>query len=677
VKKGKRGVNVKFYRIIAAKKKTGENTDNTKEITREQKQDVATKTDAFLEENEESATIFCSTLGREIETVCCVKDNRVDEKQFGAVFMEKLGLEYDRLESKEVMMISFLSALRAALRAGLIVDDDRIAEFAGVTTFYDGCTNYFNEKIADDNKTEEELLQDVATYHLSLEYEEELRRIFAGKKRELFIGNPVSYLIISKDDDARRMMIRGLVSALYKKGRLQSKRYMIVDIALSQCTAERLEELYKINQGATIYLKTSSRNFSDSAHLHGFLSIKKACEIAKKHSAKTLTVFCISQASDEYRNMIENRMLGSPLVVFTDNLYTKEAAQSLLEEMAKKEDFVLSEALLEKVQRSERSYAYCDLVETYNTWRTKYVSTEVFPEYKKYVTHVEEKKQKSLDSNAYKKLQKMIGLAQAKKVIDGAINYFKLQKEYKKRGIKFSRPAMHMCFTGNPGTAKTTVARLIAAILKENEILSEGRLIEVGRSQLVGEYVGTTAPKVREAFEEAKGSILFIDEAYSLLDDKKGLYGTEAINTIVQEMENRREDTIVIFAGYKKEMEDFLAWNPGLKSRIAFHVPFDDYTEEELFQITEHIAKERGMIISKDAKEKLLKIYAEARADKAFGNGRYARNILEKAKFHQANRLAKNDVNFISDEEICTLKAEDFEAETGGNEPRPRLGFGE
>ena len=130
---------------------------------------------------------------------------------------------------------------------------------------------------------------------------------------------------------------------------------------------------------------------------------------------------------------------------------------------------------------------------------------------------------------------------------------------------------MHMVFTGNPGTAKTTVARLFARILKENGVLSKGDLIECGRSDLVGKYVGWTAVQVKNMFKKAKGSVLFIDEAYSLCDDRSGSYGDEAINTIVQEMENNRDDMVVIFAGYPKEMNDFLDRNPGLRSRIAFH----------------------------------------------------------------------------------------------------------
>lgn len=144
---------------------------------------------------------------------------------------------------------------------------------------------------------------------------------------------------------------------------------------------------------------------------------------------------------------------------------------------------------------------------------------------------------------------------------------------------------MHMVFIGNSGTAKTTAARLFARIMKDNGLLSKGQLIEVGRGDLVGKCVGWTAQTVQAKFKVAIGGVLFIDEAYSLVDKHSGSFGDEAINTIVQEMENHREDVVAIFAGYPNKMEGFLQKNPGLRSRIAFHVPFADYTSDEISTI--------------------------------------------------------------------------------------------
>lgn len=172
-----------------------------------------------------------------------------------------------------------------------------------------------------------------------------------------------------------------------------------------------------------------------------------------------------------------------------------------------------------------------------------------------------------------------------------------MQKLYEEKGVKWDHPAMHMIFSGNPGTAKTTVARLFARIMRENGLLSKGQLVEVSRGDLVGKYVGWTAPTIQAKFKAAIGSVLFIDEAYSLVDDRDGSFGDEAINTIVQEMENHRADVVVIFAGYPDKMEGFLAKNPGLRSRIAFHVPFADYTSGELCEIAQLISQKNGMTL--------------------------------------------------------------------------------
>jgi Cdc6-like AAA superfamily ATPase len=174
-------------------------------------------------------------------------------------------------------------------------------------------------------------------------------------------------------------------------------------------------------------------------------------------------------------------------------------------------------------------------------------------------------------------------------------------------------------------------------------------------------FVGWTAQIIKKKFKEAKGGVLFIDEAYSLVDGHKGSYGDEAINTIVQEMENNRNDLVVIFAGYPTEMEQFLDRNPGLRSRIAFHVPFDDYDSDELCDIARLTAKKDGLKLTDDAYEKLHGIFDTARLENDFGNGRYVRNILDKAKMTQATRLIELDPDSVCKEDLITICAEDIE----------------
>ena len=234
---------------------------------------------------------------------------------------------------------------------------------------------------------------------------------------------------------------------------------------------------------------------------------------------------------------------------------------------------------------------------------------------------------------------------------------------------------MHMVFSGAPGTAKTTVARLFAQIMRENGILSVGKLFEVGRADLVGKYVGWTAQIVKNKFQEAMGSVLFIDEAYSLIDDKECMYGDEALSTIVAEMDNRREDIVVIFAGYTEKMEELLRRNPGLRSRVAFHVPFPDYDQEELFQILSFIACKQTMTLDDCVRDKLIPIISSASREPDFGNGRYMRNLFERARMKQAGRLLAMDVDSVTNEQVKTLIAEDFEAPVATRKAVQRIGF--
>ena len=197
---------------------------------------------------------------------------------------------------------------------------------------------------------------------------------------------------------------------------------------------------------------------------------------------------------------------------------------------------------------------------------------------------------------------------------------------------------LNMEFTGNPGTAKTTIARILAKILYEIGILNSKEIVEVGRADLVAGYVGQTAIKVKDVFEKAKGRLLFIDEAYSLADGQKGKFADEAINAIVQLMENNREDTVVIFAGYPNEMKDFFAANPGLRSRVPFRIEFPDYSADEMVQITKLEAQKRGFAVSAEAEEGVACICQKAVESTEKGNGRFCRNLVDSAILSFAER---------------------------------------
>ena len=223
--------------------------------------------------------------------------------------------------------------------------------------------------------------------------------------------------------------------------------------------------------------------------------------------------------------------------------------------------------------------------------------------------------------------------------------------------------SLHLVFMGNPGTGKTTVARLLSRIYNKIGVLSQGQLVEVDRSGLVGGYVGQTALKVQDVVKSAIGGILFIDEAYSLISNKDGNdYGQEAIDTLLKAMEDHRDNLIVIVAGYTNLMEDFLESNPGLKSRFNKYLYFKDYTPEELYAIFEKMCKGYKFNISDEAQE-YVKDYFEKRyihRNENFANGRDVRNFFEKALIRQADRLS-NKGNNLTDEELSELTLSDVE----------------
>ena len=268
-------------------------------------------------------------------------------------------------------------------------------------------------------------------------------------------------------------------------------------------------------------------------------------------------------------------------------------------------------------------------------------------------------------------LDALIGLEGVKREVRSLINLIKVRRMREEHGLKVMDMSFHMVFTGNPGTGKTTVARLIAQIYKQLGFLSKGQLIETDRSGLVAGYVGQTAGKVTDVVNRALGGILFIDEAYALA--RKGMendFGREAIDTLVKLMEDHRDDLVVIVAGYTDEMHDFLTSNPGLISRFNKYIDFKDYTDDELMAILDMNAQRQGYAVSEDAKAVVRKMLSGMtlgdRMD--FGNARGMRNLLEKLVQAQANRLAQM-TGEITKEMLCEITRADAQTALELEEP--------
>lgn len=491
----------------------------------------------------------------------------------------------------------------------------------------------------------------------------EAERIAAAKDTAAFYGHPVHYILEENNSEKAKQTVDHLVQTLYRANRLQSARIIIIDEQSFGMRGmnEALRKLYRNFQGGTIVASLAASG-SDGEYADASEDlIAKICRLAVQHQHEVLTVFRIPQNNTEAKNAISTYLNNElTMLTFAEQPSDYEGAAAYMKMICAQKGVADPAPFIEKINPDLHSFYTAELDLIFRDYYGTHLKETHYPAYLTCGnTAVKEAK---LEGKAADELHDMIGLDKVKQVIEESVSYYKIQKLYHERGIKLNTPARSMVFTGNPGTAKTTVARLTAKIFKDNGLLESGRIVEVGRADLVGKYVGWTAPTVKAAFQRAKGSILFIDEAYSLVDDRDGMFGDEAINTIVQEMENRREDTIVIFAGYPDKMEQFLQKNPGLRSRIAFHVDFPDYTPEELLDILRLMAKEHSMKLTPDAEDAALAIFRNAVKIHDFGNGRFVRNVLEQAQMRMSRRLSAENTATLTTEQLTTLCAEDFAA---------------
>jgi len=270
----------------------------------------------------------------------------------------------------------------------------------------------------------------------------------------------------------------------------------------------------------------------------------------------------------------------------------------------------------------------------------------------------------------------LVGLAPVKRRIREIAALLLVERARKRLGLVHEAPTLHMSFTGNPGTGKTTVALRMADLLHRLGYIRKGHLVTVTRDDLVGQYIGHTAPKTKEILKKAMGGVLFIDEAYYLYrPENERDYGQEAIEILLQVMENQREDLVVILAGYADRMERFFAANPGFRSRIAHHIDFPDYTDAELLAIGEMMLDHQNYRLSPEARDAFVRYIARRRTQPHFANARSIRNALDRARLRHANRIFESAKGPLNAEELSTIGPEDILASRVFNTP-PASDFG-
>lgn len=670
---------MQFYKFegFSVSEKWSEENDNRR-VMREMARKISMKTNSFNQNQQRKAYAFVSDASEDTVTIGVIIKNHTDIHKLISGYLQSIEMELKDTCLDEITFNTLRNMLGCANRNDYINDDDEVLEQFDLDKLNGrfGRGVEYGEKILD--CCDKRSVYDCAHKFLAKDtFIPELDRIYAGSAKHNVSGHPVHYMIQTDDRETRKGMFRALLQALYANNRIISKRYCFLNIRPGENFSRAVYDcLYKSNVGGTVVVRYLANDDTEEDYANcGRDTIETLCEVMKKYCNQVLTVFCLPRECTNSKDIFYENLGNISIVEIKEEFVSGERAKDFLKMLAKDSGIRIDKKLFEKLE-DEKGCLAPDLHDLFDNWYNNKLKTSVYPQYKDIVPAKHEVVMTAPKGSAYDELNRMIGLGEAKKVINRALEYYKAQKLFADKGMKADHPAMHMVFTGNPGTAKTTVARLFARIMQENGLLSKGNLIEVGRGDLVGKYVGWTAPTIQKKFKEAQGSVLFIDEAYSLVDDRSGSFGDEAINTIVQEMENHRQDVVVIFAGYPDEMEGFLQKNPGLRSRIAYHVQFADYDTESLCAIAKLIAGQKGLTLTDDACRKLTGLFDTARTEGDFGNGRYVRNVIEKARMAQATRLLSMDFDSIGSKEIATICVEDIELpKAKAATQRNRIGF--
>jgi len=499
----------------------------------------------------------------------------------------------------------------------------------------------------------EGLIKSSDIYHLDMSrYPSSAQEILFLQDLYVALNNKGSVICIENFEMSSPIFNRMLSDLVVNGKVLLNKRYTFSNNQLQEATSKLSTEVIDSLKGNNkVLVFISDKNPSKMMDYFGMSFLDKIQD----------KVETIRLDDDSLKTIIENMLIDLKLKCLNQleiNLTIEDSINNLIMEKYEPNDGVDSispiikkiyDALVETIIKEDikdANISYTDtLVIRYND---KSVGYEIF------------KSNNTEREEIQKELDEIVGLNEVKEYLLSLEDHLRISQIRKQKGLKTSEISKHMVFTGNPGTGKTTIARLVSRMMKACGVLKQGQLVEVTRADLVGKYVGHTAPLTKSVIDSALGGVLFIDEAYSLYRGKDDSFGLEAIDTLVKAMEDHRDDLIVILAGYSREMEEFLKANSGLKSRFANIINFEDYTGEELMFIAKSIAKSKDYRIDEKALEPLKQYFSKIQenADNTSGNGRLARNIVEEAILRQSKRLLRS-----ADSELDLLILEDFEIE--------------
>ena len=583
-----------------------------------------------------------------------------EQAEQGEYIMEDIKIS--RFE--EITATQFGKICEQANRADYIHEYFRIADATGIN-----CLNNenfkLNESICRNIKMSYATAKKNAAKLLADEsFIEELGRIYSGENAKRFYGQPVHYKIIAGNSKSAQALAILLAESLYTNKRLTNRRISFFSNITENCYYEEdFEGIVRNAAGGVVVIELSGERVKSGQFAYAYEEVVDfIAENVKSNCRNTLFVFVeIVNKPGFSQQLIAKLQDDIHLIELHEGAGNRDEAFTYLKNLMLNSDMhdVYTDEELMGAMGDKLTFRASDIYQVQEKLYSDALKNKSYPAYRE-VDRIAVKVD-AISGDAYHELKSLIGLKEQKDLIEQILAAHRVQKMRMDFGLDAQKSSLHMSFTGNPGSAKTTVSRLIASILSKEGVLTSGRFVECGRADLVAKYVGWTAKAVREKFNQARGGVLFIDEAYALSDGEHATFGDEAIHTIVQEMENHREDVIVIFAGYPEKMKEFLSRNEGLRSRIAFHINFPDYNADELLEILKLMASKKKYILDDEVIEHCRKIFKRAVGKKNFGNGRFVRNLLEQASLKHARRIIREHENSeVTKEDLLHFTVEDF-----------------